>query len=312
MNKRFEKILLKNTLAIASPAIAVFTLLLVLLLKYPVLEHVQPTQVLMDGNMEKSLESLIKKNKTIVSFEAKDLRYAGFSYVVDEEKKGEYYYVFDNSRMYLVLLETTGEEKWRGSYSIKGKLIKDPATASHVVLSLTENTSLDINMLDNYCCPYIISELDYPTTYIFLVYAIYVAPIIVCVLIMAYCLLVWLEPAIHPQSKQLARYGRPGKVIKELNRQLRRNLLYEGNNIFITDDYMVVSYPTKTSVIRLDMIKYMSRDVITRKPLLGGKRELYRLIISNDDTLYYEIDFTKKETREDVIDYASNIYTEFI
>ena len=138
-------------------------------------------------------------------------------------------------------------------------------------------------------------------------YLLFLSPVIVCVLILIYAFLVWVCPSLHSQTRQLEKYGNVSEVIRELNYELRNNLVYAKENIYITDNYMIVSYLTKTDVIKLDMIKYLSKNLVDKSELPFGKKEVFRLTMSNPEKLFYEVDFTSEEFIDDVVRYVRGI-----
>ena len=70
---------------------------------------------------------------------------------------------------------------------------------------------------------------------------------------------------------------------------------------------MIVSYLTKTDVIRLDNIKYMSKNLVEDEGGMHRKGKVYRLTMSNPDKMFYEVDFTSESLIDDVVRYIRGI-----
>lgn len=64
---------------------------------------------------------------------------------------------------------------------------------------------------------------------------------------------------------------------------------------------MIVNYLSRTDVIKLDMVKYISKNIIERPKSFGRFYKKFRLTLSNPDTLFYEIDFNSEEVIDTVI-----------
>ena len=66
---------------------------------------------------------------------------------------------------------------------------------------------------------------------------------------------------------------------------------------------MIVSYLTKTDVIKLDLVKYMSKNIVEPDRGLYRGKEIYRLTFSNPEKLFYEVDFSNEELVDTVIEH---------
>ncbi len=301
MFKRFQRLLLKNTFAVVGPAIAVFFVLSVLLLRYPVFDSIESQDITGVADYNGRLKVMYEADTKLAIYQAKNLYYSGYDYHMDGKLKGAYYYSIENGYMSFYIIETTSPEMFIPEYTIKGEIIKDSISVSHIVSKLAAAAGVKEEMVESYYSSYVISELDYPHAYISLVYVLCLSPAIVCGLIILYTLLIIINPAMHSQAEQLANYGNVRKVIKELNYELKNKLLYKKENIYITHNYMVISHLLKTEVVKLDMVRYLSKNITEKK--VGFKKviEVYRLTISNPGILFYEVDFDNEEFIDEVV-----------
>lgn len=304
--KRFESLIMKNTLAVAIPALAVFVVLVFMFLRYPILERISSQNIDNAVNLNETLSALYKNHTGNVTYQVDNLRYTGLDYYVDGKLKGAYYYYMADGNLVFFLLRTDKPEASIGK-RVKGTIVRDNVSADYIINQLSVEAGLSDDLFKNYTSEYIISELDYPYLFIFMVYLLFLTPIIICAIILGYTMCVWANPAMHPQSRQLSAYGTPKAVIAELNNQLRNSLIYKSKNIYITMEYMVVSYLTKTDVVRLDAIKYLSKDMVEKKKGIGKKREVFRLTMANPDKIYYEVDFANEEITDIVIEYIKDV-----
>lgn len=299
--KRFRKLLLKNTFAIMVPAMLLCVVLIFLMLKFPVLKKIQDITISPEENLNETLEQLIKAETTNVRYTANNIKYTGVDYLVNRKVKGAYYYRIEDNQLQFFVVATKKPEEIIESIELRGKAICDDVVTEYIVNQYARETGLDFSMLYSISSPYIISEVDYPYSFTLLVYIMMVIPVILCILILCYTVIIWLAPAIHPQAKQLREYGSIYAVIDELDSQLKYKLIFKKNNIYITDDYMIVSYLSKTDVVKLDDIKYMSKNLIDEPRALHRKGDIYRLTMSNPEKFFYEVDFSSEELIDTVV-----------
>lgn len=301
--KKFERLLLKNTLAVALPAAAVFIVLIFMFIRYPIFENIECKEIGNIENVNERIALLFDEGTTNVKYIAKNLYYTGFDYYVDNKLKGAYYYSLENEQLIFFLVKTENPRMNIEQVELKGKIIKDSMSTNHIMNQFALENDIDYELLREFSSEYIISELDYPYSYIMLVYIFFALPIIICVLILIYAILVWTNPAMHVQSRQLAEYGSPAAIIEELNLQLKNHLIFKKSNIYITEDYMIVNYFTKTDVIKLDYIKFLSKDIIEKQIIFRNKTKIYRLTMSNPEKMFYEVDFVSENLINDIVDY---------
>lgn len=307
MSRKFELLLLKNTLAVAIPAIAVFAVLLIFLIKFPIFDQMECNTIASATDAEETLEERLKElydaETYNVEIEPKNLYYTGFDYYSDGEKKGSYYYIMEKSRIYLYLLSSKHEAPHIEHVKIKAKIINDMASGNHILNALSEANGIEDFFKTGFYSNYIISELDYPTSYIRFAYIFYAIPMVICGAVLLYTLFVWINPSAHSQTRQLAAYGKKKKVIQQIDNQLRDEYVFKKGNIYITTDYMIVSYLARTDVIKLDMVQYFSKNEVENESPFGKKREVYRLTMSTPDILFYEVDFYSEGTCDEVMEY---------
>lgn len=305
--RKFERLLLKNTLAIALPAMVVFLVLIILFSKHPLFKQVKCVTVADMENYEANIGQLYLDNTTNVEVTVTDLYYTGFDYYVDGEIKGAYYYSTVTDKMTLYLINTKEPLSYIEKTVVKGKIIRDNISTEHIINRLATENDMEAELIKGYCFDYIISEPDYPHSYIIMLYVFFLMPIMVCSLILVYTVVIWYNPSIHTQSKQLAEYGDIKTIIEELNVQLKNHLLFKKNNIYITKDYMIVNYFIRTDVIKLDFVKYLSKNLVEKNEFPRGIVEVFRLTMSNAENIFYEVDFVSEDLIDDVVSYIRGV-----
>ncbi len=302
MYKRYQGFILKNTMAILGPVVALFVVLAIILHRYPVMEKLECENITQDVEYSGRLEAMYQADAKLATYEAKNLYYSGYDYYIDNELKGAYYYSTDNGYMCFYIIETTSPESFIAEHSVKGEIINDKISVPHIVDKLVSTSGIKESLVENYYTTYVISELDYPAAYISLMYLLSISPTVVCGLILIYVLFILLFPAVHSQSEQLNIYGSPRKIIREINYELKNKLLYKRANVYITHNYMVVSYLLKTLVVKLDEVKYLSKNLVEKKVGFNRTVEVYRLTISNPGILFHEVDFVDEDFIDKVVE----------
>lgn len=301
-HKRFQLFIFKNTIAITIPAIGVFLLLIFMLARYPVFEQIRCNKIEDVEKLSTRLDNLYKNDMRNVEYTAHDLYYTGFDYFVNDNKKGSYYYSLMDNELVIYLIKTKQPKIYIEEQRLKGHIIKDSVSAEYIMGQLATVNHMDTSMIKNYASVYVISEPDYPHAFITMIYAIFFIPIVLCILIFLYTILVWIQPVLHSQVRQLVVYGDPSAVMEELNKELCYHMLYHKSNIYITDSFMIIAHLTKTEVVRLDDVKYLSKNLIEGVGL-RNKKQIYRLTMSNPDKLFCEIDFTSERVIDEVVRY---------
>ncbi len=302
MYKKYQGFILKNAMAILGPIMALFVVLAVILHRYPVMEKLECENITAEVDYSGRLEAMYQADARLATYDAKNLYYTGYDYYIDDEIKGAYYYSTDNGYMCFYIIETTNPESFIDQRSVKGEIINDKISVPHIVNKLVSATGMKEELVENYYTTYVISELDYPGAYISLMYLLSVSPAIVCGLILLYILFILIFPAVHPQSEQLSIYGSPNKIIREINKELKNKLLYKRANVYVTHNYMIVSYLLKTLVVKLDEVKYLSKNLVEKNVGFNRTVEVYRLTISNPGILFHEVDFVDEDFIDKVVE----------
>ena len=303
--KRFEGLLFRNTVAVALPAMAVFLVLVFMFIRYPILDKVHSYRVKGVLKLPDEFSLLYADGTVNVIADVKDLTYSGLDYYENGELKASYYYTYYDETIQFFLIKTETPRKHIDSISIKGKIVKDGMRTESILTQLALEGKLPPELFTGMASEYILSEPDYPHVYIWTIYIVFAAPIVINLMIILYLLFSWANPSIHSQARQLATYGEIDAVIEDIDRELEEELVFKKNNIFVTKNYLVVSYFAKTDVVKLDMVKYISKNLAEKKS--RGRREVYCLTLSDPDTLFYEVYFSSERLVDDVIDYIESV-----
>ena len=299
MNKIFSKILRRNSIMIIMPlAIVVFTISLVAfqlseLREYRSFEMHEPA----------SADTFISAGEMNVRFNAEGLVKAGYNYYINDQKVGEYYYLYRNDHLWLFALkDEPGRDLTSGQHELYVRLTVDEPVMNQIVQDYSSALNADSRNFTGFVDPVIFNEFEYPAIKIMIIKYVYYAGVLVAALTVFYLLAILCSPAASFQARILTKYGSRRKTIKELDDELENKLLYKGENTYITENYLVAAYVTHVDVVKLDDIKYLSKHVEEIKGLLR-KKIIYKLTASNVEKLYYEQSFSDEEILDKIIYY---------
>ena len=232
-------------------------------------------------------------------YNAENLYYTGYNYLVENKIKGAYYYCFEDDHMVFLLIKTKQPQNSIDKRTVKGRIVKDEVVTDHIIAGLSKNGEVPMNILDGFYDSYVISEPDFPYVYTGIAYIIVAALSMLYVFVLAYVVRLWMRPYKNPQAKKLRAYGRRSAVIEQLNTELRDKLYFHYHGIYVTDNFLVATYWFHTDVIRLDDVRYLSKNRVEER----SGSELYRLTLSEPETdLFYEIDFREEELIDACVD----------
>lgn len=298
-HKKFELIIMKNTLAMVLPIMVLLLALIAVAVRYSFFHVAQCYTISDTESVQERIEKLYDAKQTSVRYDAKNLYYTGYNYLVEGKIKGAYYYNFQDDYMTFFLINTKNPKAYITNRTIKGRIVKDEVVPEHIIAGLSKNGDVPMQILDGFYDSYVISEPDYPYVYTGIAYIILIALSIVYVIVLSYVVRIWMHPYKNPQAKKLRAYGRRSAVIEQLNTELRDSLYFRYHGIYVTDDFLIATYWFHTDVIRLDDVRYLSKNRVEER---NGK-EIYRLTLSEPETdLFYEIDFKEEELIDACVD----------
>lgn len=298
-HKKFELIMMKNTLAMMLPIMVLLLVLIFVGVRYSLFNVVQCYEITDVEPVEDQIARLYEKDMTSVRYDAVNLYYSGYNYLVENKIRGAYYYCFEDNHMVFVLVKTSHPQNSIDQRSVKGRIIKDEVVTEHIIAGLSKNGQIPMQILDGFYDSYVISEPDYPYVYTGIAYIIVATLSIVYVFVLAYVVRLWMHPYKNPQARKLRAFGRRSAVIEQLNEELFDKLYFRYHGIYVTDSFLVVAYWFHTDVIRLDDVRYLSKNRVEEK----NAKEVYRLTLSEPETdLFYEIDFKEEELIDACVD----------
>ena len=286
-------LLFKNTVAMLIPAVIVFAIMACIILKYPILYHNTCHTV----ESLKDMKSWYEKRCYIVRYNDLELKYTGYDYYENDKRLGAYYYTFIDDECLFVLVKTRNPEPVLKNKSICGRMMSDSAHLGAMIEMFITDTGLDKEAFSTIAYPIMISEIDYPLRKMLLIWAFIIAPFVISfsLIVMAF---IWIiRPFTHPSTKKLAEIGDRFLVYQELNSQLQREDVVHNYHYYFTENYLILNNLFTTDFVRIDFIRYISKHIIMR-----GKRQVYRITMSNPEKMFFEKDFRLERCADEIME----------
>ncbi len=294
-NKRFHLYLLKNTIAFIVPALLVFTVLMGLISHFNIMDRFTFKQLI---NTEIPESSAINKSDN-VKIHIDHAEYMGYDYYLDNKKAGRYYYTFIDGKCIVMLINS--KEDVISDYDIKGVIKEDTTLYRYLLNQCANDMDMNIEQLEQITYDYVISEVDYPENFYNMV-QLFIALLIVMMLFHILQGIYWLIfPWKTPSVKSINGVANGKLVIHDLNKQLRDKILLEQKDIIVTEKYIIAPSLLHTDVILIDHIEVLSKHMERKKHLLFRNRDVYKLIISDSEDMFYEQEFENEKLIDEVI-----------
>ena len=162
-----------------------------------------------------------------------------------------------------------------------------------------QELEIDYDAFNEVVFPLMVSEVDYPYLEIFLMWLLLIIPYAASVITILLTIYWTIWPGKHPSTRSLKEFGDRQLVYEEIRSQLGKRLVKHHYNYYITDEYLVISNWRTTDFVRIDYIKYIYKHVITS---MHGRKQVYRLTMSNPEKMFYEHDFKLENCADEIME----------
>lgn len=294
MQEQLNLLLFKNTIVMLIPAIIIFAVIFGITYHYPVIYQMTCHRI---ETLEEMQEWYGQKCYN-VQLRMPQLKYTGYDYYEDGRQVASYYYAFVEDRCMFFLVKTKAPEAVLENELLRGKLLRDSAGLDAVKLEFSKELGLDYDAFDTLVNPIMVSEVDYPYLETILLWILIIIPYIITISIIILSVVWTIQPYRHPSTRQLSDFGDRKLVYEEIRSQLNNRLIKHNYNYYLTDEYLVISNWGTTDFIRIDYIRYISRHVILK---WNGRKQVYRLTMSNPEKMFYENDFDSEACAEEIM-----------
>lgn len=296
--KRIPKLswlLLKNTIALLIPAVIIFGVVLTVTIKYPFLYR--NTCHTVDSLEE--IQEWYERHCYNVQYTVSQLKYTGYDYYENEKQIGAYYYTFVDDQCLFVLIKTKNPEVVIETKNVRGKILHDSAHLEAMIDAFVTDTGLEKESFFSIVYPIMLSEVDYPFLETLLVWLLIIVPYIVSIVTIFLSIMWMVRPYMHPSTKVFSDFGDRQLVYQEINSQMKWENVIHRYHYYFTKEYLIISNWFSTDFVRIDFIRYISKHVVKTG---NGKRQIYRLTMSNPEKMFYEKDFKVEACADEIME----------
>lgn len=293
-NRRFDLYLLKNTVLSMLPAMVVLVAMMAMMYHFEIAKKF--TFEYADGPDE--LQRIYAEEVYNVKLHVDRADYLGYEYYLDDNLAGRYYYSFIDGKCIIFLIDS--KEDVILDYTVKGMIKADTAIYQYLISQCADDMGIDVEQLQNVTYDYVISEVDYPEFFYGIVQLVIF--VVICIIIITILEGIYriLFPWKTPSVKSINGVANGRLVVKDLNNQLKNCLLLKQKNILVTEKYLVAPSVFHTDVIMIDNIEVLSKHM-ERKRSFGRSRDVYKLIISDSEDMFYEQEFENEQMIDEII-----------
>lgn len=297
--KKLELLLLKNTVMSVLPMVLLLIAILCGMSWFHVFEHLR----LADIDTVDQLEAMKENHVSNAEMTLERADCLGYDYYLDGKKSGSYYYSFMDDTCVIFLIDST--EEVLTDYKVRGKVMYDNTLYHYILEQCAKDMDMTSEQLQNFTYAYVISEIDYPALLNDIMKLALIFMITVTVLFVIEAAVWTLMPWRNPQIRKI--YGvssDPKYLVADINKQLSDSLRFQQGNVSITKRYLIVSSLFKTDIIRIRDIGVVSKHKEGKRSFLfRNSQPVYKLIISNSASLFYEYEFTDEAFVDAIIPY---------
>lgn len=294
MQEQLNLLLFKNTIVMLIPAVIIFIVIFGITYHYPIIYQMTCHRI----ETVEEMQNWYGQKCYNVQISMPQLKYTGYDYYEDGRQVASYYYAFIEDKCMFFLIKTKTPEAVLENERIQGKLLQDSAGLDAVKMEFSKELGLDYDAFNTLVNPIMISEVDYPYLETVLLWILIIIPYIITISIIIFSVVWTIHPYRHPSTRQLSEFGDRRLVYEEIRSQLNNRMIQHNYNYYLTDEYLVISNWGTTDFIRIDYIRYISRHVIFK---LNGRKQVYRLTMSNPEKMFYENDFDSEACADEIM-----------
>lgn len=292
--EQLNLLLLKNTLVMLIPAIIIFAVIFGITYHYPVIYQMTCHRI----ETLKEMEEWYGQKCYNIEISLPQIKYTGYDYYEDGRQAASYYYAFMEDQCMFFLIKTKEPESVLEEVTVRGKMLQDSAGLDAVKMEFSKELGLDSDAIETLINPIMVSEMDYPYLETALLWLLIIIPYIITISIIMFSIVWTVQPYRHPSVRQLSDFGDRKLVYEEIRSQMNNRLIQHNYNYYLTDEYLIISNWGTTDFIRIDYIRYISRHVILK---MNGRKQVYRLTMSNPEKMFYENDFDSEECADEIM-----------
>jgi hypothetical protein len=162
--------------------------------------------------------------------------------------------------------------------------------------------NMELDQLKAVTYDYVISEVDYPYVFYTIVKAAFYIAITIIILSVIEAFIYIICPWLHPQIRRVRKIKNKRLMVGDINRSIHDTTIYHSRNVTITRKYMIITSLFRTDIIVLRDIEVVSKHKERKRLCLpGAERDVYKIIISNSEDMFYEHEFYDESIADSIM-----------
>jgi len=141
------------------PIMVLLLVLIFVAVRYSLFHAVQCYELTKIEPIEDQIAQLYSDGTTSVRYNAENLYYTGYNYLVENKIKGAYYYCFEDDHMVFLLIKTKQPQNSIDKRTVKGRIVKDEVVTDHIIAGFGSETAF----------PHICLGIHFPVFHVFLI-----------------------------------------------------------------------------------------------------------------------------------------------
>ncbi len=295
-NRRFELYLLKNTILSMLPALIVYVAVLVIISAF----NISGKFMFEYATGPSAVSKMHDNNIENVELHISRANYLGYDYFKNDKIAGRYYYTFLDGKCVFLIIDSRDDVIY--DYVIRGVIKSDKVSYRYLLSQCAADMNIEMDELESITFGYVISEVDYKRVFYLIVQVMIVAVLLIAMNVILVGIYRILFPWRTPSVKDINGVANGKLAVEELNKQLSDNLLINQKHILITDKYLVSPSLFRTDVILTDHIEVWSKHMERKRKFIKNK-DIYKLIISDSEDIFYEQEFDDESMVDEIIEF---------
>ena len=281
----------------------IFPLIIIILFsliffKYKLHLHLLPLHA---GNVQE-LSTDKYKNQKYVSLSLSKLSYTGYDCKKNGNVVGSYYYYLEDGQCTFFLLKPNTATLT--DVYIEARLL--PINNYEKLIAMV-SSDLKWNMpsLNAITGPYMVSEIDYRKDTTFVIYALCLVLVSIALANFLLLILAIALPFFGMNTKELHSPKYLYNTLKNAEAEIKELTVFNSNNIYITDTYLISLNPHRIHVIPLEKIVWAYKYSVLKKKPFKKDNITYTLHFVSDSKKHYVCPNNHKYEADSILEYIS-------
>lgn len=245
-----------------------------------------------------------------------DLTYTGFNKVSNKKISGGYYYFFkDNLCYFVVLAPRSGEESFPAhidNITIDGKLENYSSQSQHLINHLAQKLQWTESDLHSITSGIFLDETNFHPRLSSLILILLTTLLAICLANVLMLIIGIIFPAFALATIHHNNYFILPKSLKKAEEEYANNIIYSGDNMYITENFFINADIFQVCIIPLDQIVWAYYHSVLHRNIFFKHSLTYNLRLVTNKKVVFSIPNKNKNQCNEVFDIISSMYPEIL